>query len=174
MEFLDEEARTGLLNDLEPGEVLFDGTIAVSQVLLEAYDPPAGAASTRLTLTMQVEYSARYASASDLTELASLALNASLPAGFVPAPDAVTLDPVTTPAVAPDGSARWMMRAERGIVQSLDEGMVTQLVSGQNLAEAQRRLSNSLPLESAPEIRMSPSWWGWIPILPFRIDVVTE
>ena len=174
MEFLDEEARTRLLNDLGPGEVLFENTIAVSQTLREEYDPPAGAASTTLTLTMQVEYSARFASASDLTELAALALNASLPPGFFPASDSVTLESVTTPALTDDGSARWTMRAEREIVQSVDERLVTQLIFGQSTNKAQARLSASLPEESEPEIHMTPSWWQWIPLLPFRIEVVTE
>ena len=174
MEFLDEEARTRLLNDLGPGEVLFENTIAVSQTLREEYDPPAGAASTTLTLTMQVEYSARFASASDLTELAALALNASLPPGFFPASDSVTLEPVSAPALADDGSARWTMRAEREIVQSVDERLVTQLVFGQSTNKARARLNASLPEESAPEIHMTPSWWQWIPLLPFRIEVVTE
>jgi hypothetical protein len=174
MEFLDEEARTTLLDGTGPGEVLFEKTIAVSQILLEEYDPPAGAASTKLTLSMQVEYSARYASAADLTALASLALNASLPTGFFPASDSVTLEPVTVPALADDGSARWTMRAERAIVQSVDERLVTQLVFGQSTRAAQIRMDEFLPAESAPKIVMSPSWWAWIPILPFRIEVVTE
>jgi hypothetical protein len=66
------------------------------------------------------------------------------------------------------------MRAERAIVQSVDERLVTHLVIGQSLRAAIRRLDESLPQASAPKIVMSPSWWAWIPILPFRIEVVTE
>ncbi|MCL4260485.1 MAG: baseplate J/gp47 family protein, partial [Anaerolineales bacterium] len=72
MQTLDERARNEFLEKLEAGDILFDETIAAAQIFLEEYDPPAGAAGTMLTLTMQVEYSARYASASDLTSLASL------------------------------------------------------------------------------------------------------
>ena len=174
MQFLNEEARTEMLNSMKSGEVLFADTIAVSQTLLEEFDSPPGAASVTLTLTMQVEYSARYASESDLTELASLALNASLPQGFSPASDALTLEPVTQPVLNEDGSARWAMKAERAIVQSVNTAQVTQLVFGQSTHAAQRRLDESLPSGSAPRIVMSPSWWQWIPILPFRIEVVTE
>jgi hypothetical protein len=69
------------VDELASGNLLFDKTIAVSQTLLEEYDLPAGAAGTTLTLTMQVEFSAYYADASDVTQLASL-LSASLPPGF--------------------------------------------------------------------------------------------
>lgn len=172
--FLDEEARTKFLNNVNPGDVLLEGTITPSQILMEEYTPPPGAASTTLTLTMQVEYSARFASASDLTELASLALNASIPPGFSPAAGALTLEPVNKPGLNEDGSARWAMKVERGIVQTIDPAQVTQLVFGHGTRKAQARLDEALPLESAPRIVMAPSWWPWIPILPFRIEVVTE
>lgn len=174
MEFLDGEARAEFLNDIESGNVLFDETISVSQILLEEFDPPAGAAGTTLTLTMQVEYSARYASASDLTMLASLALNAALPSGFRAASDALTLESVGAPILDDTGSARWKIRAERNIVQSVDPVQVTYLIRGFDIDAAQSRLEESLPLEGSPEISMFPSWWQWIPLLPFRIEVVTE
>lgn len=174
MKFLDEKARMDFLNGIRPGEVLFENTIAPAQILLEEFDPPPGSASTTLTLSMQVEYSARYASESDLTELASLALNASLPRGFSPTSANLTLDPLTTPIVDEAGLARWTMQVEREIVQNVDEAQVAQLVFGLSTRMAQDRLDERLPPDSSPRIVMSPPWWGWIPILPLRIEVVTE
>lgn len=174
MESLDEDARIEFLNGVESGDILFDGTISVSQILLEEYDPPAGAAGTTLTLTMQVEYSAHYASASDLTQLASLALNASLPSGFRAASDAVTIESASVPVLDDDSSARWQIRAERQIVQSVDPAQVTYLIRGLSVDEAQLRLEESFSWEGEPEISMFPSWWQWIPLLPFRIEVLTE
>ncbi|HXQ33025.1 MAG TPA: hypothetical protein VN843_03265, partial [Anaerolineales bacterium] len=156
------------------GDMIFDETLKVSQVLLEEYDPPAGAVGTKLSLTMQVEYSVYYAAASDLTELASLALNASLPSGFSPASKAVTLKPATKPSINEDGSARWTMRVERKIIQSVDPVQVTHLIQGYGSGLAQSRLEENLPLASSPQISLSPSWWPWVPIVPFRISVVTE
>ena len=83
MENLAKQAREKFLNELNSGDMLFENTLTVSQNFSEDYDPPAGAAGTKLTFTMQVEFSVRYASASDLTELATLAMNAALPSGFL-------------------------------------------------------------------------------------------
>lgn len=174
MESLDERARGEFLTDVESGDVLFDETIAVAQILSEEYDPPAGAAGTTLTLTMQVEYSARYASASDLTQLASLALNASLPSGFHGASDTAIIESAGAPVQDDDGSARWHIRAERQIVQSVDPAQVIALIRGLSVNEARIRLAESFAWESEPEISMFPSWWRWIPLLPFRIEVLTE
>ncbi|MBN2117525.1 MAG: baseplate J/gp47 family protein [Anaerolineales bacterium] len=174
MEKLEEEARTQLAKEIKTGDILFEDTFEVTQVLLEEYDPPPGAASTRLTLTMQVEFSALYAAGSDLTELAALALNASLPSGFGAASEALTVKPVTKPIVNASGPARWTIRAERRIVQQIDHAQVTQMLQGVRSDRAQALLKQNFPLEGSPEIELSPSWWPWVPIVPFRISVVVQ
>jgi hypothetical protein len=176
METLAKEARVQLTDEMKVSDVIFDDSFAVSQVLSEVYDPPAGAAGTKLTLTMQVEFSASYASALDLIQLASLALNASLPSGFraAAAPDALTLKPVTKPVTSADGSTHWSVRAERRIVQQISNSQVRQLIQGIGSQRVKSVLEKSLPLDDSPKIGLSPTWWPWMPIVPFRISVVTE
>jgi hypothetical protein len=176
MEILEEEARAQLSRILNHGDVFFEDTFAVSQIISEVYDPPAGAASTRLTLTMQVEFSALYTSASDLSELASLALNASIPAGFraAEASQELSQEQVTEPILNDDGFVRWTVRAERRIVKQISAAQVTQMIQGIGAPRAQTLLERSLPLEGVPEIQLSPSWWPWVPLVPFRISVVTQ
>jgi hypothetical protein len=171
---LDDDALAGFQDELDSGDVLFDDSFMLSQIISENYDLPSGAAGSQLTLTMQVEYSIQYASASDLTELASLALNASLPPGFSSASDIVTFESATAPELLDEGSLRWTIRTEREIVQQLNPMLVTQMIQGLGAVDAQSRLEKNLPLLSKPRILLSPSWWPWVPIVPFRIDVVTE
>lgn len=174
MQTLEQGARAELEKNLDTGDILFGDTFAVSQILSEEYDPPAGAAGTKLTLTMQVEFSMLYAAASDLTRLASLALNASLPPGFAATSEALTVQPDTEPVVDEDGSIRWKVRAERNIVRQINNGQVMQMVQGVRSSRAQTLLEKNLPLQDSPEINLSPSWWPWVPIVPFRISVLTE
>lgn len=174
MKGLEEKARESLGQKLDSGELLFERTLQISQTLSEEYDPPAGAAGTRLTLAMQVEYSVLYADAADLTRLASLALNASLPQGFVASSDALTVKPMTEPVVSADGTAKWTMRAEREIVQQIDAAQVTQLVQGFGAWDVESQLKKKLPLSRDPDVQLTPVWWPWMPIVPFRISVVTE
>jgi hypothetical protein len=176
METLEEKARTQLAEELKAGDILFDDTFAASQIISEVYDPPAGAASTELTLTMQVEFSTLYVDASDLTELASLALNASIPSGFraAAASEELTLTPVTKPILNDDGFTRWTVRAQRRIVQQISTAQVSQMIQGIGSRRAKTLLEKSLPLEDTPEIHLSPPWWPWMPIVPFRISVVTQ
>lgn len=171
---LESDARASLLDELNSDDLLFDKTFSLTQILLESYDPPAGAAGSQLTLTMQVEYSVQYASASDLTELASLALNASLPSGFAAMSDKATIEQKSTPQLLGDGSLRWDMRVEQEIAQQVNTAFVAQLIQGLGLSAAQSRLKQNLPLASEPKVSLSPAWWPWVPIVPFRIEVVTQ
>jgi hypothetical protein len=170
---LEAEARAKLLDEMLPGDVPFEQTLALTGILSEVSDPPPGAAASQLTLTLQAEYAIRYASASDLTELALLALNASLPSGFSPLSKAVTVTPVNAPRLQEDGSVRWKIRAEREIVQQVDAAQLTRLVMGLSVSEAQALLRRTLPEQNAPKLTLMPSWWRWVPIVPFRIEVVT-
>lgn len=170
---LEQEARQEFESQLSAGDLLFDRTLSIAQTLAEEYDPPPGAAGTRLTLTLQVEYSILYADASDLAELASLALNASLPSAYFAAPDPVSVTPVSSPSLNRDGSAKWTMRAERRIVRHIDPVRVTQMVQGFGAWNVQSKLEETLPLAGTPEVELYPSWWPWMPIVPFRISVVT-
>jgi hypothetical protein len=174
MKNLETVAREKFFDEFNSGDLLFENTMESTQILAEKYDPPPGGVGTKLTLSMQVEFTARYASASDLTELATLAMNASLPSGFAPASEAVTVKPLTNPFLESDGSLRWNIRAERQIVQSFDSVFVTQLVQGLGVSEARSNLKEHLPAESEPVIQLSPAWWRWVPLLPSRIDVITQ
>jgi hypothetical protein len=49
-----------------------------------------------------------------------------------------------------------------------------QMIQGTRSSRAQSLLEKNLPLKDVPEINLSPSWWPWVPIVPFRISVVTE
>jgi hypothetical protein len=174
MKMLEADAREQLKGEVGAGDMLFEKTLSVSQILSEEYNLPPGAAGTELALSMRVEFSVQYASASDLSELATLAMNASLPPGFSPASATLTTKPATTPILASDGSVRWSMRVERRIVQRVNSAQVTSLIQGRGVRAAQSLLDETLPLANAPVITVSPSWWQWIPIVPFRIAVVTE
>ena len=172
---LEQEARDQFAAKLAPDDLPFDQTLTVSQVLTEEYDPPAGAAGSKLTLRLRVEYALRYANAADLAELASLALNASLPSGFHPASDgSVIIKPVSEPTLEEDGSEKWRMRAERRIVQQIDPAQVTQIVQGLGASNVKAKLKETLPLNADPLLQLSPTWWPWMPIVPFRISVVMK
>jgi len=171
---LHDAARDEFSNELDSGDLLFEKTITMTQILSEKYDPPPGAVGSRLTLSMQVEFIAQYASATDITRLGVLAMNASIPSGYQALSDAVTVTPLSEPFLDSDGILHWNMRAEREISEVFDTVRVTRLVQGLGVNQAQLNLAENLPEESKPELTLTPLFWKWVPLLPFRIEVVTQ
>jgi hypothetical protein len=151
--------------------LLLDNTLKMGQVLEETYDPPAGRAGNLLKLTLRVEFSAQYVDANDLAQLAETALNASLPAGFNPAPGGLTFHLVGEPVLDESGASHFNLQAERVILHEIDPYQVNALARGLSPQAAARVLRSNLSLEKEPEIDLSPSWWPWLPLIPFRIMV---
>ncbi|MBU1660312.1 MAG: hypothetical protein KKD28_02425, partial [Chloroflexi bacterium] len=58
--------------------------------------------------------------------------------------------------------------------RQLDAGIIIPLVQGQSMALAKARLKENLDLTVAPEIRLTPDWWPWLPLIPFNITVETN
>lgn len=165
------QCQEALRQSLADGDLLFPGTASLSQVLSETYFPAEGQAGGTLSLTMSLQCQAQYASAEDLRGLAAMVLDASLPAAFAPLPGDLAVESITTPQTDADGVTRWEVSAQRSLRARPDPLAVVQLALGRAPGEASRRLTDSLPLAAAPEIRLSPSWWPWMPLVPFRISV---
>jgi hypothetical protein len=167
-----EECKTTLQKRLVSGDLYFPDTTTVAQMLIETYFPAAGQIGETLSLTMNLQCQAQYASAADLDTLAEMALDANLPDGFVPVSPGGTLAEPSVPVTDADGITRWEMQVQRLLRARLDGLAATQLAQGRRPAEAARRLSDTIPLAALPEIKMDPSWWPWLPVFPFRISVL--
>ncbi len=174
MDELQRQALAEIQAKLTEGDVLFPDTLTLSQVLEETYDPPAGQSGRRVTLTMQAEFQIYYAAYADLKELASIVLNASLPAGYMALDDTLmleTLSPLTTDAA---GITRWEVRATRRLSRQLDMPRVIPLALGRRPQTAQVVLAQSFLLVEPPQIQLRPPWWPWLPLIPFNIHVETQ
>lgn len=171
---LNTRTETLLMEEFNEQGLLFPDTLTGIEILEENYTPPEGETGDRLTLSIRVAVEAQYASAADLDVLAHAALAASLPQGF--SPDAASLRYTPLGALETDtlGVTTWQMRVEQTLVPNISALQVAGWVQGQNLKHAVGSIENELALESAPQIEIDPAWWQWLPIAPFRIEVVVE
>ena len=174
MESLRAQVKLEMLADLPSGSVIFPDMVKDVIVLEEAYDPPAGETGAILTLTMRAKFSAQYASGDDLSELATLALSASLEDGFSAAPESPTFRSVGAPITDADGRTVFQLQVERRIRRTVDVRRVLSLAQGRRVDSALARLNEAFVFSSPPQIEMTPSWWPWLPLAPFRIDVVIQ
>lgn len=168
------EAQAALTERLGTDEMVIEDTGRASQVLEAVYDPPAGQPGEQLNLEARIEFSFRVVSFTDLTRLAESALNGGLPKGFEPAADPLTLTQAAAPRTDNEGVTRWQMRAERRILRSLDPARIAAMLRGRNPQEAQDLLMGGFTWDQQPVIALSPSWWPWMPLLPFRTAVTVR
>jgi hypothetical protein len=165
------QCKTSLPKSIGQGDTYFPDTLAVGQILSETYFPADGQAGETLSLTMNLQCQAQYATSADVNSLARLMLDANLPAGFGPVTTVLTTINSRTPVTDAGGITRWQVLAQRLLSARLDSLKATQLIQGRSPAKAGKRLSESLRLAGPPVIKMVPDWWPWLPVVPFRIVI---
>jgi hypothetical protein len=174
LEELEAQALAEMEATLTTGDQLFQDTLKMDEILEETYEPPLTRPSRKVTLTLRVEFTASYASDEDLTELASTVLNTSLPEGFNATDEPLDFEALDTYRSDNEGVTRWDMRVSRKLAKRVDTGKIIPLVQGRSPAVATAQLENNLDLMDQPEVRLSPEWWPWLPLIPFNITVETR
>lgn len=168
---LRQAALEDLLASLAEGDYLIAPTLAIVQVLDESVSPLAGQASEQIEIALQIEFSALIVSGTDLQALVTPILDANLPNGFAPLPGSLAILSTTSPNLDEQGIARWDIQASRTILADIPTAQVVNLALGQPVALAAQNMAAELPLDTPPQISVSPSWWPRLPFLPLRIQV---
>ncbi len=165
------QAQQQIKESIGAKDLVLANTLKLGEPEEETYDPPSGQAGTLITLTLRVPFTAQYLSAGDLTQLAETTLNASEPEGFIPVPDTLTFKLVGTPVADASGASHFDLQVERMSKHEIDLLQANALARGLSPRAAARVLSTKLPLASTPKIELSPSWWPWLPLIPFGTTV---
>lgn len=169
-----QQAKEELRATLGENDLLLPGTLRIANVLEETFDPPADQPADSLTLTLRLECAARVVLAQDVEPLVRLSLDAARPAGYLPDTASLTFRPMGSVITDSQGVTRWRVEANRRLLRQVDPAQVFHLVRGRWPETAQSQLMASFPLRQPPEIHLSPSWWPWLPLLPFRLEVVVQ
>jgi hypothetical protein len=170
MENLRRDAETQMRAQIAPADVLLLDTFQVTKTVNENFDPPADQSAKTLTLKMQVEYSARYVSDDDMKTLSLSALNSSVVDGFESkAQPAYKL--ITEPSTDSAGITHFELEVTRTLLRQVNTLQVFSIVRGHQLRSVKNELVSNLSLRADPTIVMTPSWWPWLPLIPFNISV---
>lgn len=170
---LRHRALTALQQQAGADDVLIPSTLEVVEVVEESSLPTEGQPGDALWLSLKVEFSVRYLRGEDLKPRARAALDAVMPAGFVPLEETLTVQPVEA-TWAEDGTLTCRFLVRRALRQQIAGFHLAHLVRGRPVATASSWLLSHLPLRSAPQIRLHPSWWPWLPFNEFRIAIHPE
>ncbi len=174
---LQQTALNEMKDELGQGGMPISATLTLSNTLEKTYDPvPLSATSSppsdRLALTLRLEFRLMVVDGEDVSAIANGILDAILPAGFSAQPGTLKIEhgeslPSKQPQVW-----RWQVQAQRSLVARYDERQVIQIAAGKSQAQAMLDLYKGLKLAKLPSIRMFPTWWTRLPILPFRMSII--
>lgn len=169
-ENLSRSAESQIRGQIKPDDLLLLDTFEAANILREEFDPPVGQAGSALLLKMQVEFTARYISASDLDQLTQSTLDASIAKGFDPFGDMV-LKSMADPITDSSGITHFELEVTRTLLRKVDQTRVFSMVRGHNPQRARSELLETLSLRKSPDITITPSWWPWLPLIPFNISM---
>ncbi len=170
---LRRDAEQKIRAQITPGDLLLMDTLEIIQVLDETYSPPPGQGGTQLKLHMKVEFTAAYVAHEDMLQLSNAALDASIPQEFE-AFDSAAYKPLTDPSTDNAGVSHFELDVSRTLHRTMNETQVLSIVRGMTPADAIRELAPLLSLRQATDIKLTPVWWPWLPLIPFNISVETQ
>ncbi|MCZ2126879.1 MAG: baseplate J/gp47 family protein [Anaerolineales bacterium] len=170
---LKEKAKAEARKQIGANDWLIDDALAIENIQSEKFSPPDGEASPTLTYAADVEFSARYVAETDLKTLALSSLTASVPPDFS-ASGEMTLAPKSAPFTDSTGVTRFALVAKQPVRRNADAAQILNLARGRDPQTAAALIQKALSLQSAPQISLAPSWWKWLPLIPFNISVVVH
>jgi len=179
---LRQQALDVLETQLQPDEELMAGTAHI-RVVEEHYDQEIGAESDVIGVQITIQAAALAVATGKARELAVSVLRSRIPEGY--AVDDKGIQVKVESATAVEGGAgrpseggiipdtvRLRVRASAIAWARIDKGEVKRAILGRPLQEASEILEREFALAEPPTIRVSQTWWGRMPWLPLRIDVV--
>jgi hypothetical protein len=169
---LRQETVAQLSDKLEPDSLILPRTILPLAGVTETFSPASGQEGGTLTLTISGEFEAQYVTGSDQRLLENAILDASLPAGYESLPDTLIQSRVGEPITGADGFTRWTVNLYRSMHLHINADIAAQMIQGRKRADAANILLKNFELKSAPAIKITPSFWPWLPVTELRISVV--
>jgi len=167
---LNEKAKAQIRASLAADDLLILDTLTMTEIQSEEFSPHAGEPGTKLTFSVQAEFSARYILAQDLKALAALSVTASIPRGFT-AQDEMTFNPLAAPMTDDSGVTRFQLQASQTALQDVDLMQVYDLIRGRERTAAVTAVQNAFSFKTEPQIVVTPKWWKWLPLIPLNISV---
>jgi hypothetical protein len=171
---LQSQAEKQIGSSIGSKDFLLTNTVTMGQVLEETYDPPAGQPGNLLKLSLRADFSAQYVTYDDLMQLSEATLNAGIPQGFVAVPNTMVFHAGTAQNSGNSGASQFDLEVERKLVRQIDLLQAKSLARGVTPQAAAQALQASLPLAGPPVIDLQPAWWPSLPLIPFRITVVSS
>jgi hypothetical protein len=157
---------------LSEGDIIFTDTLSLDKTVEEVYVPTDGQPGEQLSLKLKLSYSIRYAEYSDLLKIAIPTLRSNLPSDYEEINNSVTIETLGQPKTNATGITILELEFTQNIRRKVDFNYISRLVQGTKVNEAYTLLNEKYENEMNPIIKINPSWWPRLPLVPLRIVVI--
>ncbi len=170
LDTLKTNARKDLESSLGTEKTLLTDTLTIKEIAKESLLPEVGDPGDELILSLQAVVSALAVANKDIEQIAESALDARLTGDQRPVPSSLSVKPALNVVEQADGQFEMNIIVARKTVADLSNGKMLNAVQGKRPEIASHNLSSLFDLEEPPQIRLTPSWWFWMPSIGFRIQ----
>jgi hypothetical protein len=153
-------------------QILVGGSLELRNILERKFDHGLGEVADAITLELDLEFSALVLSEEDLQNLARNLHLDLLSSKYLPVPEGFIFSSHLHEPL--EGSQNKWIEVEV-IVDAyhvLDVRKMREVIRGKKISAAKELLLERYPLTSAPEFRINPNWYPFLPLVDQRIDFV--
>jgi len=162
------EAASGLAAD----DIILSTQPELVEIIEQSYEPSSSEQpATELALTLRATFEIVFVRGETVRQMVEAILDAQVAEGYTPQEGSLTIEQLGAPRITADGEASWRLKAQRTVIAALPQAEVLNLVLGLRPEQASQKLSEAFELAAPPQISTWPSWWPWLPSLPFRISI---
>lgn len=171
LEQLAISAKNEIAAQVGDDQVVVDGTLRQVNTIKNVRQPEAGTAASQLNLYMQVQFEALVVNKADIETVARTALEANKPAGYSAFGDTIISDITKSLVMQSEDVARWQINASRELIADYSINELRQHLLGKRVKDVPMLTASLINLVDRPEVRMTPGWLTWMPLLPHQIHV---
>lgn len=170
---LREQALQEARRRLNADDILFPQTLQLVEILEERTVPPVEAYPSRLSLHLRLRFRVWSLSAERLRPVLVTRLDALLPEGVEPRNETLRMRLLPESVEVLGDSPlrlRFSLETWRTLSARIASDQVLAALCGRPVKEAFERL-HALPLAEPPQVKLWPSFWPWMPILPIQVSI---
>lgn len=173
---LQSRAYVEMLPRLDESQFLILETVRIAEERSDwtTFSAQPGDAADTLTLTMRAVVEATAINEQFGQQIAFASLARQIPRGREIEPDTIIYERGPVNNVFQNGQVTFTLRSSALVVGQIDTSLLGQRIAGMPVPDAADYMQRELDLleGTTPQITLSPDWFGQIPWLPFRINII--
>ena len=169
-----EQAKAKIFSELPSGNLLLPDSTIKTAILSQQYLPEKISPSDSLSLDLEIEVAFGIITRQSLIDFGDQILASSLPAGYQPLRETFSATCQNPFLQTESGDYTCNLNLFRKVRLRLDPEEIRPLVAGKSILKASQLLQQIYHLSEPPAIETMPHWFPILPLLPMRIEIVTE